>query len=315
MAWIVGIDEAGYGPNLGPMVQSAVAMRVPDPSTNLWETLQKVARRADDADDGRLAIDDSKAVNNGPNGFARLELGVLSVFSHTEISVLGEWIKQIAVNGSAEDMAGETWYGADQSLPIEIEGELFQAAASSWRSAIADAGIEVALPRCVITPTPRFNEVLTEHGTKAAVTGRGMIALIADFFERADEPVHFTIDKLGGRNFYAAMIQTAIPDGWVTIIKESAESSEYHIHGLKVPVHITIRPRAESEQMTVALASMLSKYLREVFMKQFNAYWLTHLPGLTPTAGYPSDAKRFYDAIHPVCKKLGMEKHAVWREK
>ena len=28
--WVVGIDEAGYGPNLGPLVQAAVGLYLPD---------------------------------------------------------------------------------------------------------------------------------------------------------------------------------------------------------------------------------------------------------------------------------------------
>ena len=31
MPWIMGLDEAGYGPNLGPFVMSLVAFRVPEP--------------------------------------------------------------------------------------------------------------------------------------------------------------------------------------------------------------------------------------------------------------------------------------------
>jgi hypothetical protein len=38
-------------------------------------------------------------------------------------------------------------------------------------------------------------------------------------------------------------------------------------------------------------------------------------PGLKPTAGYPVDAARFYEAIRPVREKLGIPDHAVWRRK
>ncbi len=77
MAWIIGIDEAGYGPNLGPFVMTSVACRVPDPchDTNLWRLLRPVVRQGADADDGRLLIDDSKIVYTA-RGLAGLERGV-----------------------------------------------------------------------------------------------------------------------------------------------------------------------------------------------------------------------------------------------
>ena len=80
MAWIVGVDEAGYGPNLGPFVMTSVACRVDDALADacLWSALRPAVRRAADADDGRLAVDDSKAVYSTTRGLAALERGVLA---------------------------------------------------------------------------------------------------------------------------------------------------------------------------------------------------------------------------------------------
>ena len=50
---------------------------------------------------------------------------------------------------------------------------------------------------------------------------------------------------------------------------------------------------AEGECLTVAVASMVSKYLREILMMRLNRWFLDRLPGLRPTAGYPVDAARF----------------------
>src|SRR5262249_30245536 len=61
MAWIIGIDEAGYGPNLGPFVMTAVACRVPEAlsEADLWHILRAAVRRHPSTDDGRLLVEDS----------------------------------------------------------------------------------------------------------------------------------------------------------------------------------------------------------------------------------------------------------------
>src|SRR3954451_24084725 len=78
MPWRVGLDEAGYGPNLGPLVMASSACHVPeDAPPSLWKLLRRAVRRTDHKADDRLLIDDSKKVNQGDDGLARLEAGVL----------------------------------------------------------------------------------------------------------------------------------------------------------------------------------------------------------------------------------------------
>src|SRR5215218_5772356 len=74
MPWMMGIDEAGYGPNLGPFVMSAALFQVPEGCDgDLWKLLHAAVRRASHKPDGRLVVDDSKAVYSPKLGIAVLE--------------------------------------------------------------------------------------------------------------------------------------------------------------------------------------------------------------------------------------------------
>ena len=43
MPWHIGIDEAGYGPNMGPLLQTAVGVRFPAKPRDGWRALATLA--------------------------------------------------------------------------------------------------------------------------------------------------------------------------------------------------------------------------------------------------------------------------------
>jgi pyruvate/2-oxoglutarate/acetoin dehydrogenase E1 component len=63
----------------------------------------------------------------------------------------------------------------------------------------------------------------------------------------------------------------------------------------------------------VALASMTAKYVRELAMHAFNTFWSSRLPGLRPTAGYPSDALRWRHDAAAAIEQEQLAEAALWR--
>src|SRR5437899_1487405 len=98
MAWMIGIDEAGYGPNLGPLVMTSVAWRVPDTlvAANLWHVLSQGVRRQGDADKGQVVVDDSKAVYSSSTGLGPLETSVVAAVAPwlTSNATLADYVER-----------------------------------------------------------------------------------------------------------------------------------------------------------------------------------------------------------------------------
>ncbi|MFO0797369.1 MAG: hypothetical protein U0804_07810 [Gemmataceae bacterium] len=322
MPWVVGIDEAGYGPNLGPLVQAAVCLHLPDDDPAGWDALKAVVRRAHEPADERLLIDDSKQVYTR-GGLAALERAVIPILAVVPVQ-LGAFIDNPRLPDQRTDLDAEAWFDPTFRLPVHFTDDEVSDAAGRWVGGAY--GPTQASPwggMSWITPAPRFNRIAEAAGSKGAVPAHGLIALmpphryagVAGGEWLTDEPISIYCDKLGGRNAYAAIVQQAFPDGWVVTEKEGAAESRYRVEGLERPVSVSFRPRADGDSVAVALASMTAKYLREVCMLQFNRFWEKHVPGLAPTAGYPNDAKRYYDAIRPAMQKLGLAPDQVWRKR
>jgi hypothetical protein len=91
---------------------------------------------------------------------------------------------------------------------------------------------------------------------------------------------------------------------------ESRERSDYRVGA----TDLCFRTRAEAH-FPVAVASMVSKYVRELAMKIFNQFWGRHVDGLRPTCGYPGDSRRFRLDITRAQTLLGIANDVLWRER
>src|SRR5579885_1938925 len=189
MPWVVGIDEAGYGPNLGPLVQAAVAVKLPDEDEAGWEALRPAVRRAGEKDDGRLLIDDSKRVYAGGAGLARLERGVLAPLALAE-PTFAQVLRRTALPWVHEELPREIWFDPADPSPIAADPAVLR----SDLARLADGGqLPFGPAHAAVVPAPRFNRAVAESGSKATVLTAGLVELMPAVAAAlpAGEPVLF----------------------------------------------------------------------------------------------------------------------------
>ncbi len=323
MQYVVGIDEAGYGPNLGPLVVTATVWEVPDRAEPdglyalLADAVVPTAAQAVAAGGRRLAVADSKSLYQPGGGLRKLERGVLAMLRvlGAEVDLWSE-LWDALVPDSLATLAGIPWYADyDEPVPIDAAAGEPAALAECLAGAFQRSGVRLrAMVGEAVFPA-RFNELVLLHNTKGAALSHLSLRLAARAVaELGDRPIAIVCDKHGGRNCYARLIEECFPDWLIEIHGECRERSTYCFGPPERRVCIDFRPRAEA-CLPVALASMTSKYLRELAMRALNGFWCSRVPDLKPTAGYPGDAPRFRCQIAAMQRTLGIPDHVLWRNR
>jgi len=316
MRLIIGTDEAGYGPNLGPLVVTATAWRCASDmvAEDLWHGLHRVLTNAPRAGDQRLYVADSKAVYQSGDSLESLEVPVLAF-----MGLLGEQLQTMedlgAVLCGSEFSAGyqaEPWNAeGGPRLPVDSSSEHIDEWVQELRSALKEAGTELLGIRSRVIFPEEFNRLVAEVDSKGAVLSAATLRLVRQHRDaHATEPALVVCDKHGGRNRYDELIGTHFDDQFVFRLEESRERSRYRMGSME----FCFRTKAEA-LLPAALSSMVSKYVRELLMRQFNSWWQARVPGLKGTQGYPVDARRFLDDVEPHLQRLNIRAEALWRNR
>ena len=302
MAIVAGIDEAGYGPLLGPLVVSAAAFRVPDrnASADFWEYFSQGVSRHARGSRGRVRVADSKAICRGKTKLRALEKNILP-FVWLLGTQPGKLSALMALLGGPEKAAlsAYPWYrDRDPELPVRADANDVTARADALRAALAEADGELCGLRICPVGVAAFNSEVAASDNKSVPPARRVGALMANLWQRfGKENLGVAVDKQGGRNRYGALLAATFPSCRIGTVRESRESSEYVVEDGTRRMHVSFSVKADDLHLATALASMLSKYVRELFVGMLNDYWMRRVPGLKPTAGYVQDGRRFLAEI------------------
>jgi len=320
MAIVLGIDEAGFGPLLGPLVVTQTAWRVPDDRIRacLWRILRCSCTKNPRRSNSRLLVADSKTAHRPHLGLALLERSVLVTmgvagFRPARFSELLD----LLCPGVSASVRDHCWYvGPDECLPTDPATGDLVTRINALRTDCRREEVSYLGASCETILEGPYNELVQKSRNKALVLVDAVMRLIWQALEKwSDEQVVVYVDRLGGRRYYREALTTALGCTDLHVLEESEQVSSYRFLYQARQCEVRFRCEAESFHFPVALASMYSKYLRELFMRRFNAFFASHDGAIRPTCGYYTDAKRWLRDAGPLLSRLGLDRSLLVRQR
>jgi ribonuclease HII len=297
MAILVGIDEAGFGPILGPLVVSSSVFRIPDNLVwaNLWEILHKSVSDKRAGLNGRLLIADSKKAFTRSVGLKHLRKTVVAVLNYlgSEPQNLTELISALCPD-CLSHLNEYPWYQRldDYSLCVENAGS--QIGAAMLKADFENTGVELLGLQSRILEVAHYNKMIEAVKNKAKVLFTAVAELMQGAIDRfKNETIEIVVDRQGGRSHYRRDLQLMFEGSQLRVIHENQDRSSYELSDGKNKLRIHFVVGADDKFLPVSLASMVSKYLRELLVTHINEYFRGFNSAVRPTAGYWKDGLRF----------------------
>lgn len=311
----IGMDEAGYGPNLGPLVIASSVWEAPaEMQESQLESLFQECFRPSPWTAGceHVPLGDSKKLYQPGKGLASLESGLLSMI-HYEGFCHDDFASFLKTHASFPERSSMPWYQQldELALPTAADPAEILRLAEIGATTLTEQGVRLLATRASVISESYFNSEVDRLGSKGQLLSQQTLGEVAKLLDAHPGNAEIFCDRQGGRKNYMPILLDALPDEWFVETSSGAQRCSYRNQAPRsIEVHFSV---GGDQFPPTALASMLAKYLRERLMQPFNEFWRKQLPDLKPTAGYPEDAKRFRALIEPIATTLGLSTENWWR--
>ncbi len=279
-ATLVGIDENGLGPRLGPLVVTAVTARAADD-----KAAKVLLGRPGRAFGSRIG--DSKALVSYKDG----ALGQAWARVLGEATGVGATSPRELVAGLAlEDETSLQVHcpGAHKAQCWSSEGEGFDAPADVMTNVRKDLGrlerrgVCVQSVRVAIVCTLRLNQAADAGRSRFQVDLHSMERLLLDARAHAPEDIVAVCGKVGGYNQYVEAFGP-LSGRLHAVLTEGRARSEYAMPGVG---RVAFVRDADEQHLLVCLASLVGKYVRDLLTARVVRHHARALPALPLVSGY-----------------------------
>jgi len=297
MAVLVGIDEAGFGPLLGPLVVSSSTFSLPQHliDADLWQILSKSISNRRKRLAGRLLIADSKKAYSRQKSIKHLQRTVSACLKclGKEPATLAELLTLLCPE-CLERLSDYPWYRQAGSYRLSTDMADVSIASAVLARELSSNHIKLLDFRSYCLDVAYYNKMVASVKNKANVLFTATSRLIKRAFDNfAGDDLQIIVDRQGGRVHYRKTLQRSFEDMELKILRESPTTSSYELRTGNKQMRLHFVVGADDSFLPVSLASMVSKYLRELLVGNINSYFTAFHADLRPTAGYWKDGLRF----------------------
>ena len=317
MTILAGIDEAGFGPLLGPLVVSSCAFAVAPEhiEADLWQILRKSVGKTRKQLRARLLIADSKKAYNRDEGLGHLERTVLAAMrSLGQVPASLSDLLKLVCPECQRRVIEYPWYRGAESRLLPSDRPELRIASGVFADDMASTRATLAALSSYCLDVAYYNMLIERMKNKSQVLFFTTTRLLQDLMKRfADQDIHILIDRQGGRVHYREHLLRSFESMQLQIVEENERRSAYVLRSGSRSVHLSFEVEADERHLPVSLASMVSKYIRELLMECMNAYFVAMSSDLKPTAGYWTDGLRFLEDLARRLPDFQIDRHRFVR--